>query len=63
MEEIIKREDYGDWLDPNAPYVNRSVGRRLRCLPKDTRRPHVHRPRGFVDTYCKVTSTNEDQES
>ena len=53
MKEIIIREDYGDWLGPNAPYVNRSVGRG----------PHVHRPGGFVDTYCKVTSTNEDQES
>lgn len=63
MEEIIKRKDYQDWLDnANPKKTLRSIedrggnltGSTQGAIPVEYRRKHVHKPGGFVETYCGV---------
>lgn len=62
MDEIIKYEDYQNWLDNATPKQtlrstdNRGsnlIGSAHGAIPIEYRRKYIHKSGGFVETYCE----------
>lgn len=53
MDEIIKYEDYQDWLNSAGNYETSSDVPVSGAIPVEYRRKHIHKPGGFVETYCE----------
>lgn len=55
MKDIIRYEDYAGWIERGSSkrVPEEDLSSRSETGPIAYRRRHVHRPGGFVDTYCR----------